>query len=159
VLDKLTHVIGLRFARELRRDQQVLNRSRSQHCHPVGENRRFSQIVRYEDRSETRFATQLAKARVQLGARDRVERAERLVEENERLSAGVWGRDRNPLFLPSRPLVWPTICEFLRFLSGEPHRLRRRFFTRASVEPRDERDVARHLPMRKKTSLLRHVAD
>ena len=64
---------------------------------------------------------------LQLGARDRVERAERLVEQNHRRLGRERARDRHALPLAAGQLARPPVAEFGRIEADERQRVARSF--------------------------------
>ena len=90
-----------------------------QHDDPVGEHRRLLDVVRDEQRG-ARFAGERAREPVaHLRAGDRVQRAERLVEAQERLAAEQRAQERDALAHPAGELVRAGMLEALEAEGGE----------------------------------------
>ena len=68
------------------------------------ERRSVLEVVRHEERRETELVEELAQVRPDPGTRMRVERRERLVEEEQRGVACESARQRDPLALTAREL-------------------------------------------------------
>jgi hypothetical protein len=83
----------------------------------VGNEERLTNVVGHE---EDRCAThQLGQLFVEAGARQRIERSERLVEEYERRVANECARKCDALALATREIRWGTIGEVLRLHARE----------------------------------------
>ena len=66
---------------------------------------------------------EVAELPLQLGARNGIERAERLVEEKERRIGREGARHADPLALAARELMGPPLCERRRLQADEPQEL------------------------------------
>src|SRR5687767_5330927 len=98
--------------------------------------------------------------RLQIGAGNRVERAERLVEQNDVWAGSESSGHRHPLTLTPRQLPGPAVGKDRRV---ESHQLecpvRQAVRVLHSAEPGNQRDVAADLPMREQPAILWDVAD
>ena len=122
---------------------------------------RLQQVVRDEQRRHAELSAERRTQRLQLGATDRVERAERLVHEQHARAARRWHarapragaarrRARADSARRTRRGARPTSVE----------RLPRRIGRVAPLEQLGhERRVAEHSPVRQQAAVLRHVAD
>ena len=132
----------------------------TQHRNAIGEDGRLAQVVRHEDRGHSQAAAQRPERLLELGARDRVQRSERLVEQQHAGPPRERARDRDTLPLPARELVRPPLAEHRRIKADQ---LERGFGLARRVcipeQPWHESDVPPHTPVRKQAAVLRHVAD
>lgn len=86
----------------------------------------------------------------------RIERGKWLVEQHEPRCRCEGTRQRNPLLLTPRQLLWPTVgiggrqADKIEHLGGS---------SLVSPPPKSKRDVAADREMRKQRALLRHVPD
>ena len=103
-----------------------------------------------------------AKLRVQLCTRERIERAERLVHQQDRRIDRQRPRDPDPLALPARQLVRPAFRHRER---AKPHEIqelidpRRRPLGRPSFQARHDADIPGDVEMWKQTHLLQDETD
>jgi hypothetical protein len=81
------------------------------HHNLVGEARRFGQVVGYEQGREVKFGSDTLECLVRFAPRDRIERTERLVEEDNFLLRGECAGDRGTLSLSARQLAREAIAE------------------------------------------------
>ncbi len=118
------------------------------------------QIVRDEHGGHADAFAERGERVLQLGARNRVQRAERLVEQQHRRLGGQRARDRDALALTAGQLARPPIGETRRV---EPHERERvagaRRDVRLTAEPQHKLDVPLHAPVWKQAAVLRDVAD
>ena len=122
---------------QIKRDAAVFDQQ-----HAVGQRHRLGDVVRHQQRGEALFAPHPFDQALHLDARQRVERAERLVEQQQaRLAAPA--RARAPRAAAARPTTPPAIAA----RSARPtSRQRRPRARRASADRRDRgRGRARHL--------------
>jgi hypothetical protein len=77
----------------------------------VGEVHRLLLVVRHEDRRHVHLVVQVSQPGAELLAHARVERAERLVEEEHVRLDGKRARERHPLSLPARELRGVAVGE------------------------------------------------
>ena len=131
-----------------------------QHGNPIGEETRFPNVMRDEDRRHTEGAAERPEGILEVRARDRIQRAERLVEKKYTGTRRQRARDRDALSLSAGELAWPSVAEPVRI---ETHELERGIALRgrlvAAQQPRDERRVSPNAPMGEQPTLLWHVAD
>jgi hypothetical protein len=76
------------------------------------ENERFAHVVRDEDRSLPETACEIRKLALQTRARERIERAEWLIEQQQRRIRGERTRHSYPLSLSTRQLSRETLRKF-----------------------------------------------
>src|SRR6185295_16684560 len=84
------------------------------HPNAIGERERFAHVVRDDDHRLAQSILDAVKLTVQLGAGQRIERAERLVHQQDRRVDAKRPRDADPLTLSARQLVRPARREVLR---------------------------------------------
>ena len=133
-----------------------------EHRHAIGERERLGHVVRDQDDRRDAASPAAAELAMQLGSRDRIERAERLVHQQHRRIGRERARQADALPLPARQLVGPAAAE-LRRLAGRPARAARRRARRSRSaghiqQPRHERDVRGDRHVREQPDVLDHVA-
>ncbi len=90
------------------------------HRDPVRQRERFGLVVRHVDERDADFLLQVDELDLHFLAQLRVERRERLVEQQHRRMRDERARDRDALLLPAGELVRVALAE-----SGEPDVLQR----------------------------------
>jgi hypothetical protein len=136
---------------EVGRRPELAQAAVHEHAHLVGERRRVLVVVRHEQRRQLEPAQQLGELVPNLCLRVRVERGERLVEEEHRGVARECPRERDPLPLAARQLP--------RVSGGEvrdPEALEQRL---DRTPGGSEGDVAAHAEMREERVVLEDEAD
>ena len=132
-----------------------------EHADAIGERERFAHVVRDDDHGLAQARLDAAELGVQLGAGQRIERAERLVHQQHRRIDRQRARHADALALAARQLVGPAGRELC---AGSPTSssssctradARRRPF----LEARHHRHVVRDRHVRKEPDVLQHVAD
>src|SRR6185436_18322633 len=98
-LDKMTDVIGGWRTNEVPHGSPLLDLATSHHHDFVCQTRCFRQIVRHEERRDRKILAQRVECLLQLGARDGVQRSERLVEQYYAGSSRDTSRQCNALTL------------------------------------------------------------
>src|SRR6185369_7673871 len=92
--------------------------------------------------------------------RDRVERAERLVEEEYRGLGGEGAREGDALPLAARKLTRPAVGEFVRVETNKGQGASRTLQSiRLAAQSEHQLNVSRDAPVREQAAVLRHVAD
>jgi hypothetical protein len=116
--------------------------------------------VGHQQRGDPGAAAQVQEHLLQVAAGDGVERAKGLVEQHHARFGRQGTRHGHPLTLPAGELVRPAGAERRR---RQPHQVERahggRLGIGAAHQPRHQRRVAQHRPVRQQAALLRHVAD
>ncbi len=102
--DEVLHKGGLRLLVDLLRRTDLLQAALVEHDHAVGELERLLLVVRHEHRGDVDLLVQLAQPAAQFLAHLGVERAERLVEQEDARLDGERARERHALALPARKL-------------------------------------------------------
>ena len=121
----------------------------------------LAHIVRHDDDGLAQRGLDAAELAVQLGARQRIERAERLVHQQDRWIDGERPRHADALALAARQLVGPAARESRRgrptSSSSSRHAARDRG-ARPAIEPGHDADVVRDGHVRKQPDILQDVA-
>ena len=136
---------------ELRRRAELPQPALDEDADLVGERGRVLVVVRHEQRRQRELPQQLRELVPHLGLRVRVERRERLVEEEHPRIAGERPRERDPLPLASRELV-----RMRRREVRDAEALEQRVDVAAA---RAEGDVRAHAQVREEGVVLEHEAD
>src|SRR6478672_6477867 len=89
----------------------LLDSSLSQNCNSIGEKKCFAQIMRYENCRRLRAGANRLQLPLQLGARDRVECTERLIQQEKSLTRCKCTRHCNSLALTPGKLVRPAAAK------------------------------------------------
>ncbi len=146
------------------RAADLLDAAVIEHDDPVGHLERLLLIVRDEDRRDVQIVVQPAQPAAQLLAHLRVERAERLVEQQHLRLDGERARERDPLPLPARQLGRIALREPVELHEREQlvhlladRRLARPLAARLHAQP--ERDVLEHRHVAEQRIVLEHEAD
>jgi hypothetical protein len=123
----------------------------------VGDDERLLDVVR-DEQDRARLALERAsEPRLHLRARDRVERAERLVEAEHRLARQQRAQERDALAHPAAQLVGVRALEAAEpELLHERQRLAARLVARAPGEPQRQRRVVERRQPRQQRVALRH---
>ena len=126
----------------------------------IPELQRLGQVVRDEDHRLLHLVLQAANLVLHVSPDQRVQRAERLVEQHDLGVGGERPRETDPLLHAARELVGEPIAPAL-----EPHhvehlgRLRQPSILVDSLDLEPERDVVDDAPMREQSEVLEHHAD
>ena len=118
--------------------------------------------MRDEDDRLPHLLLNAAELAVHFRARDRIERAERLVHQQDRRVARQRARHADALTLAARQLIGPAPGVLGRRQSDQLEQLfdaRRDAPVVPTEEPRHHRDVLRDAHVRKQSDFLHHVAD
>ena len=161
--DELRDVVVGGRGHELGRRRELAQLAAMHHRDPVREHQRLDHVVGDHDRVSPSSRWIRAQLVLERDAGDRIERAERLVEQQHARARRERARDADALALAARQLV------------GKPLAIRRRrqarpasssSSTRAAIssarpaeQPRHHRDVVGDREVRKQPDLLDHVAD
>ena len=122
----------------------------------------FAQIVGDEGDGLAEARGKRAELALQFGARDGIERAERLVHEQDGRIAGEGARDADALTLASRELARVASGEFAGVEADEEEHLADSLadaLLGPALEARDQRNVALDRPVREKADVLDDVTD
>ena len=136
----------------------TLTGSRRQHRHAVGEEDRLLDVVRHEQDRARLLGERVGEPALHRRARDRVERAERLVEQQHLAAGEERAEERHPLAHAARELGRARVLELgeaeaLEERLGAPARLRARHAlalereggVRERVAPGEEKVALRHV--------------
>ena len=136
--------------RQLLRRAELAQRPVDQHADAVRERGGVAEVVGHEQRREVELGEQVLQLAADHGARLRVERGQRLVEQQHRRVARQRARERDPLALAAGD----------RRRAGPPRGARRRT-ARAARRPAPARRTRRspHGQMREERVVLEHEAD
>src|SRR6476659_8276303 len=160
--DEMMHERALGLFVHLFGRADLLDASLGEHDDPVGELQRLLLIVRHEHRGNVDLLVQLTKPAPQLLAHLGVERAERLVEQQ---NAGLDGaRERDALALAAGQLVRQPLPE-----RAELHQLEQLIYPRANrglgrtqtarARTQSERNILEHRHVTEKRVVLEHETD
>jgi len=128
--------------------------------HAIAERERLALIVCDVHGRERELVEQAAQILEQAVAQPAVERAERLVEEQDLRLGGEGARERDPLALPARQRPDGAVPE-----AGEPDELEQISSTsrdrvgRVPAHAQPERDIAKDVPVREERMILEHEPD
>jgi hypothetical protein len=100
----------------------LLDSSLPHHDHFFRQSSCLGQIVRHEERSDSEIVAQIVEALLKFRSRDRVERSERLIEQNHAGPGGDAPRQCDALSLATGELVGKTRPELSRWKSNELER-------------------------------------
>jgi len=149
-------------AKEFLRSGAGDDAARFQQNNARGHQQGLTEIVGNEDDGLAEAAGQSAEFTLELGARDRIERAKRLVHQQNRRIGGKGASHADPLTLASGKLARAPMGKFARI---EADKLQHLIDAggRASGIPilqiRNQGDIFRHREMRKQPRILNDVAD
>jgi len=127
------------------------------HDHQIGQRHRFVLAVGDMDKGDAELALQPLQLLEHEAAQERVERRERLVEQQNLRLGDKRSRERNPLLLTSRELRGQTLGKILHF--HQPQKLARPGMPRSLADPshlQAERDIVEAVRMRKQRIALKH---
>jgi hypothetical protein len=118
------------------------------HHHLIRQPPRLGQIVSHQQRGDSEIAAKIVEALLKLRTRDRIERSERLVEENHARMRSHAPRERHALALATRQLVRKSRSELGRRKSDKIERPPSGVgWVRHMLKSGNERDVAEHTPV------------
>ena len=132
-----------------------------QHGDAGGQRERFGQIVRHEQDGARQLRLQRAELAVQFDARDRIERAERLVHQEHRRIGGERARQADALPLTAGQLIGPARAELRWLQANQREQLvdaGRDAIGGPLEQTRHDGDVVRHGEVREKADVLNGVA-
>src|SRR5688572_2634555 len=124
----------------------------------IGQPPDIGDVVRNEDHRDLRTRMDRAKLLAQVIADERIDRGKGFVEQDEIRTWRERPRERYPLLLPARELVWTSLR-----IAGEAHHLQKIFHALRSIRGRDVvqsvRDVRRGAEVWEERVVLEDVAD
>jgi hypothetical protein len=136
----------------------LFNPSIPHHDHFVGKASCFSQVMRHEQSRNREVPAQRVECLLKIGARDCVERTERLIEQHDTRSRCDTARQSHTLTLATRQFMREPRPKRRR---GESYQLQcvpRCIVSVAHfLERRNESDVPQYAPVRKEATVLLHV--
>ena len=122
----------LRMLVDVTRRAELLHPAARHHGEPVGHRQRLLLVVRHVEERDADLALDALQLDLELPAQLRVERAERLVEQEHGRREHESPRERHALLLAARELVRPALPE-----AAQPDELERLGDPAASLVPRD----------------------
>src|SRR5881628_1632673 len=128
----------------------------------VAQQQPLTHVVRHEDDRLAETPLQREELALQLDARDRIERPERLIQQEERRIGGERPGDADPLALPARQLVGVARTEHAGIEADQGEELARPrgdALGGPPLEARHQTDVALDREVREQPDLLDDVAD
>jgi hypothetical protein len=160
VSQKNGHILGRRLRLQLVRGPLLLDLTAPHHDDAIRKEESLANVMCNEERRYACFTPKAEELLLQLGASDRVERAEGLIEKQNRLTRRESAGDGSPLPLPTGELVRPSLAENRCIETGRSQRACRTLVSVGhSAEGRYERDIAIDSPVRQQSALLRDVSD
>ena len=127
----------------------------------IGQCNRFGHVVRDQEHRLAQPRLDAAELVLQLAARDRVERAERLVHQQDRRIRGEGARDADALALSARQLIGPARGVVVVREPDQPEQFadaRAHALVLPAFEPRHHGDVVGDGQVRKEPDVLNDVA-
>ena len=155
-----TSVVGGR-AEQLRGRPDLHEPARVQHGDPIAEQQRLGHVVGHEDRGEAELAADAPERLLQAVAGERIERAERLVEQHEPRRAASARATPTRCCWPPESVVGTAVAERRRRARPAPaaRRRARDAFRVPAEQARRHGDVLADRQVREQPDLLEHVAD
>jgi len=158
-LDQSRNVLGLRCRDQSPHGAALFHTPFSHHYYFVSEASRLSQIVCHEQRGDREVTTQRIERLLKIGARDCVERAERLIEQHNARPRGDAPGESHTLALATGQFMREPRAErrcgkshqlqcVPRCISGVAH----------SLQHRNEGDIPQYPPVGQEAAVLLHVA-
>jgi hypothetical protein len=159
-LDQTRDVLRRRRSNQRRHRAALLDPSAAHDYDFISKSRCLSQVVGNQQRRYPELPAKTVERRLQICARDRIQCAERLVEQNHLRPRRNTPRQRNTLTLPARQLVWKTIAKLSRRQANELESLTHaRIDIFFAAQSRHQRHVPRHSPVRNQSAMLLRVPD
>ena len=132
------------------------------HADTIAQRQRLRHVVRHEDHALGDTRLDADELLLQLAARDRIERAERLIHEQHRRIGGQRAGHADALPLSAGELVGPAMRVGVGRHADQLEQLAhasRDAIVRPLLEPRHDGDVVADREVREEADLLNHVAD
>ena len=137
----------------------LLDSALAHHAHTVGDGQRFFLIMGNEQGGDARIPLDTTNLFTHLKSHGGIKRAERLIEQEHPRLDRQRSRQRHPLLLTARQLVWKPLLktsethEIKQFADARPSHLRIN-----ATHPHAELQVLTHREMRKQAVVLKHDA-
>jgi hypothetical protein len=132
----------------------------TQHDNTIREQKCLVQIMGDQQGGGVERAADIGEGTLKIGPRNRVQRAERLVQENDARLGCECPRHCYSLALTARQLSRPAGSEESRLETDQHQRtVGQRCAVRHAAKPRNQLDVAADRPVRQQPTVLLHVAE